>query len=114
MSPVTLYPNYVRKLAESYRLLRSGADCAPNELQTIHRAADRCIRAHMRAGLQLTPDVRLPLPVVLQLLEYVRDESAARLEPVPLPEDLEPQPMSSLTQSLVARGLARLRQLVAA
>lgn len=80
---VTLHPNYVRKIAQSYKLLRSGEYADPKVLQALHSASDRCLRAHMRAELQLSQDVRLPLSTVLMLLEYVHSETASRLATKP-------------------------------
>ena len=115
MSAVTLSPNYIRKIAESYRLLRTDTVADRQVLTSIVRAADRCLRAHMRAQLTLTADVRLPLATVLQMLQYVHVEASARLAAdVPTPVAMAHQPMSSTTKLLISRGLARLRELIAA
>jgi len=113
MSVVTLSPNYVRKLAESYKQLRSNQDADPKVLQTVKSAAERCIAAHMRAELRLTEDVKLPLGTVLMMLQYVQRASAERLEPVPMPEDFAP-PVSSELRPFLTRAMDRLRQAVAA
>lgn len=115
MSVVLLSPNYVRKIAKTYKLLRAGeAEADPKVLETFQAAADRCLRAHMRAQLQLTPDVKLPMAAVLMMLEYVHSECTARLEPVPTPEDLAPTPVTPEGRRFIQRALERLQALVAA
>lgn len=115
MSVVTLSPNYVRKIAKTYKLLRAGeADADPKILETFQVAADRCLKAHMRAQLQLTPDVKLPMAAVLMMLEYVHQECTTRLEPVPTPEDLAPTPMTPERRHFLRRAIERLQALVAA
>jgi hypothetical protein len=80
MSLVTLSPQYVRKVAESYKLLRAPDEyCAPHVLDALVKSTDRCIQAHLRCELQLTEDVRLPLPMVLRMLMFVHDNAAERL-----------------------------------
>jgi hypothetical protein len=105
---VTLYPNYIRMLARSYKALRANEVADRKVLETVHQAAERCLRAHMRADLQLAKDVRLPISTVLMMLEYVYQESSILLEPVPQPDDLAPQPLSRPAQSLIRRALDRL------
>jgi hypothetical protein len=83
VATVTLSPNYIRKLAGSYKLLRSGADADLAVLDTLHAAATRCLNAHMRAELRLTDDVLLPMGTVLSMLQYVQHETAARRYPAP-------------------------------
>lgn len=114
MSAVTLYPNYVRRLASSYKALRANEPADQHVLEGLHRAAKRCLRAHMRAELQLTQDVILPLPTVLAMLEYVHDRTAELLEPMPTPEDLAPTPLSAESRSFLRKALERIQQLVAA
>jgi hypothetical protein len=81
---VTLYPNYVRMIANSYRLLRDPETTVePKVAQTWADSADRCIRAHMRTELQLAPDVKLPMPTVLMMLEYVRAAATERAQGAP-------------------------------
>lgn len=114
MSVVVLSPNYVRKIAKTYKLLRAGEAADPKVLETFQAAADRCLKAHMRAQLQLTPDVKLPLAAVLMMLEYVHQECTTRLEPVPMPEDLAPTPLTPEGRHFVRRAIERLQALVAA
>lgn len=114
MSAVTLYPNYVRMLARSYKALRANEPADQHVVENIHRAAERCLRAHMRAELQLAKDVILPLPTVLAMLEYVHGRTAELLEPVPTPEDLAPKPLSAEGRSFLRKALERIQQLVAA
>jgi hypothetical protein len=114
MSVVTLSPNYVRKIAKTYKLLRAGEPADAKVLETFQAAADRCLKAHMRASLQLTPDVKLPMAAVLMMLEYVRSECTARLEPVPQPEDLAPMPLTPERLGFLRAAVQRLQALVAA
>jgi hypothetical protein len=109
---VTLYSPYVRRIAKSYKELRNNELADRHVLETIHQAADRCIRAHMRAELRIGPDVKLPMAAVLQMLEYVHTETGKLLEPVPQPEDFSPKPMTSETRSILRRAMERLRQVV--
>lgn len=109
----TLGPNYVRKIAESYRLLRDNAEADLEVLRVVNRAAKRCIAAHMRAELALDKDVRLPLGTVLMMLQYVERATDERLTPVPEPQDFEPSTSPEL-QPLLVRAAKRLQQLVAA
>lgn len=113
MAAVTLYPNYIRKLAESYRLLRKGEYADPKVLEQILKASDRCIAAHMRAELVLASDVKLPLATVLMMLQYVRMSAAERLEPVPVPDDFQ-QPVSPELRPFLLRAFDRFRDAVAA
>lgn len=113
MSVVVLHPNYVKKLAESYKLLRESAPADQERLETIHKAATRCIAAHMRAELQLTPDVTLPLGSVLYMLQYVQRVSEERLQPVPEPQDFD-KPIDPALRPFLVRAVERLHRLVAA
>jgi hypothetical protein len=113
MAVVTLHPNYVRKIAESYKLLRQNADADRPRLEAIQAAATRCINAHMRAELALHPEVKLPLATVLMMLQYVQRTAAERLEPVPEPQDFE-QPLSPELRPFLVRAAERLHRLVAA
>jgi len=114
MAIVKLHPNYIRKLAQSYRLLRSGEQADAQVLEAVQRAAERCLQAHMRAELELTADVRLPLATVLMMLQYVRQACADRLADVPTPETMAPTPSTPERQHLLQRMFVRFQQLVAA
>lgn len=111
---ITLTPNYIRKTAATYKLLRSGEPADPKILETVQKAAQRCINAHMRDQLRLAADVRLPMATVLMMLEYVRDEATARLEPVPQPDDLAPTELTPAGRSFLQRAAERLQALVGA
>ena len=116
---LTLNPNYVRKIAESYKLLRQNAEADQDKLETIHAAATRCINAHMRAELALAEDVRLPLATVLMMLQYVQWRSAdllartAPAEQLPEPQDFE-QTVAPELRPFLVRAVQRLQRLVAA
>lgn len=114
MSVVTLSPAYVTKLAQSYRLLRKGEYAEPHVLETLRAASERCINAHMRAELRLTPDVRLPLGAVCMMLGYVHHTTTELLTPVPTPEDLAPSEPTPVGRSFLRRMLERLHERVAA
>jgi hypothetical protein len=113
MAVVTLSPEYIRKLAQSYKLLRAGEPADPKVLVAIKTAAERCVAAHMRTELRLTADVRLPLATVLMMLEYVRQEATAQLEPRPQPEDVAPTPHTQDTKPFFMGVINRLLKAVA-
>lgn len=114
MSIVTLSAPYIVRIAQTYRLLRKGDQADPAVLAVVQAAAERCLAAHMRDQLRLEPDVKLPLRAVLMMLQYVHQEATARLAPVPLPEDLAPQPLTERSRGFLRAAMTRLQQLVAA
>lgn len=76
--PVTLAVPYIRRIAASYRHLKSGLGLPDAELQTLVSATTRCLKAHASQQLALAPEVKLPLDVVVRMLQHVREDALAR------------------------------------
>jgi hypothetical protein len=89
---ITLHAEYVRRVAQSYKLLRSPQHVGPRELLQLLAATTRCQRAIAEQALRLAPDVLLPFPQVEQLLQKVELQIRDRLRALPEPEPVaQPQ-----------------------
>jgi hypothetical protein len=73
---ITLYPQYVQKVALTYRLLHTDDRPDPKVRLALHRAAVRCLTAHRTQQLVLHADVSLPLSTVVRMLEFIQAKTA--------------------------------------
>ncbi len=120
MKTVTLTPQYIRKVATTYRHLKQGGALPAQELAGVALAANRCLQAHDAGYLLVSPDVRLPVDAVARMLTSVRADAAMQLraiksandEPVPVPEDFVPEQTAEV-KTLVRRAKERLASLFA-
>lgn len=118
MKTVTLTPQYIRKVAATYRFLKQGGTLPAQELTTLALAASRCLRAHDSQLLQLSSDVVLPIEAVVRMLTVVRSQATEQLkslkeqeqERVPVPEDFVSS-NSPEVKSLLRRAKERVAAL---